>query len=407
MTASILRRLRSPEKRALTWPQVWGSDREYAYSNTAAGIHVNTEQALRLSTVWACVNLLAKDISGLPLHAFRELGPQQKEALPTPGWLRYPTNDPNVNTIQHLSEVVVSMLVDGNAFVQVAPSVELPDMLTVIDPRKVRMETTRGETLYHVQGGNRPLTPDEMIHIPLIRLPGERRGLNPIEADREGIGLGLAAEAHGASWFGNGATLSGIIALPEGSDLEAAEIDRIREDFKKRHVGARKSHAVGILTGGATFSPLSMSNRDSQYLELRKYQVEDIARLYNIPPHMIGSQEPGAVGYASVEQKAIDYVQHAVQPIVQRIEAAYDRLLPGQRPPFNRGQRTYFRFNMDGLLRGDQKSRYEAYQIALNAKFAKVDEVRAREDWPPFGGTEGGFLQTPNNNAPAGEPNAA
>lgn len=390
MRLPTLRRSAPAVQRALTYQQLWNTGLDWAPKNTIAGVSVSMETALNASAVWACVRLLSNDIAGLPLDAYRRLADGGRQPIRLPAFLERPSPNPNVTRDIYVQMVVTSLLLDGNAFVYVLPDATRPQEVRVLDPGTVTVRTNGGETTYRVQGSDRELTPEEIVHIPWIILPGKNRGMNPIDAARETIGMSLAADQYGAAYFGNGATLSMALKAPPDRELTDEQIEALQRQFERRHIGARKSHAVGVLTGGLEVVDMAKSNRDSQFLELRRYQVEDVGRLYGVPPHMIGSQEPGAVAYASVEQRSIDYVTHAVQPIVERLETAHERLL--------RGQRTFVKFNLEGLKRGDQKSRYDAWRVALETKFMTRDEVRAKEDLEPLGL---GFLETPNNNAPA------
>jgi HK97 family phage portal protein len=386
--------VRVMEERSLNWTQLWGSGQDTAPKNTIAGIGVSMETAMNAPAVWACVRLISGAIAGLPLHAYRGTGNERTE-ISLPEWIVRPDPlNPNVTRAVHVQQVVTSLLLEGNAFIYLVGG---PSELRVLDPSTVVIEKMDGvNTTYNVKGADRLLTPADVLHIPYQAFPGKLRGLNPIDAARETIGLTIAAQDYSAAFFGNGATLTGTIEFPAGVEPTQPQIDELIKQFKKKHTGASNSYAIGALTGGATYKPAGPNNRDSQLNELREYQVEDVGRMYGVPPHMIGSQKPGAVAYASVEQRNIDFVTHGLQPVIEKLEDAYERVL--------RGQRTYFRFNVDGLLRGDNKSRWEAYGIALDKKVIRREEVRAKEDWPYLGDL--GFLETPNNNPPDETPPA-
>ena len=383
---TVLNRLFS--KRALTFEQIFSTGQDlFGYGNSTAGMYVNADVARKLMAVWACQRLLTNSIATIPVKVLTKVGDKRLVAA-DPVWLEYPTGNPNDTIIDHFADVTMSLLGDGNSFTRALSSVRQPSTLMVPPPDKVRIKNEDTGVLYDIRGVG-ALTALEVVHISLLRKPGEVRGLSPIDNALDTIGVGLAAQEFGARFFSNGATLSGVIKHPGNPTKEA--IDNLRDAFAQKHQGVRNSHAFGVLTGGADFKEISVAPAQAQLIELRKFQIEDIARMYGVPPHMIASQEPGAVAYASVEQRAIDYVQYGVQPLVAKIEAAYKRLLPA-------GQ--YIKFNLAALLRGDVKSRYESYQIALQNKFMTIDEVRAFEDMDAFGGKEGGLLETPNNNAP-------
>lgn len=383
------------EDRSLSYAQVWGTGAEWSPVNAAAGVTVNSDTAFRSIAVQAAVRLLVNDIGSLPVDAFRKQDQGQKE-LTKPSWVDEP-NPGNANETweDHVKQVVYAMLTDGGSFTYAFPSIYKPDGLAVLDPRDVEILGTSpfAETTYRVRGIDKTLTPAEIIYIPWMVPPGKKRGVNPIEYAKQGLGIALASDEFVGSYFGNGAILSGVIEFPIGVEPTPEQIDVLKADFKRKHVGARNSHAVGAITGGGTYKPFDYNNRNAQLLELRDQIVEEVARLFGIPPHMLGSQKPGAVGYASVEQRSIDYVTHAVLPIVNRIEKGYSRML--------RGQKTYLRFNLEGLKRGDAAARATYYQTMTSIKAMKPAEVRALEDLP-FDAENVGYLETPNNNAPAG-----
>ena len=370
------------------------TDGEWDHGNTTSGEMVSAEKALHTIAVQAAVRLLVNDIGSLPVDTYRTQS-EGTDEITKPSWVVTPNPlNPNDTWEDHVKQVVFSILSEGNAFTRCFPSVYQPESIVSLDPETVDIITRGGETIYAVDGVGR-LTPNEVVHIPWIRQPGKARGLDPITYAKEGLGIAIAADKYVGAFFGRGATLTGWFETPPGVSMDEQQVKDAITGFERKHVGAGKSHAVGAATGGLTFKPFEVKNRESQLLELRDSIVEDVARLFGIPPHMLGSQKPGAVGYASVEQRSIDYVTHAVLPIVRRIETGYSRLL--------RGQKTYLRFNVRGLLRGDEAARSAYYTALLNAKVIRREEVRKLEDLP-FDPEGVGYLETPNNNAPEPAP---
>lgn len=360
--------------------------------DTRAGEPVTLDTVLGIQHVWACVSLLVNDIRKLPADVFRDVGEGRRVPITAPAWMRYPDPaDTNTRFRDHVAQAVLSLLVDGNAFLYAWPSVYNVERLLVLDPTKVDVKDSR----FIVKGYDQPLSELNVRHVRNLVKPGARRGMNPIAAAREGFGLTLAAEQFGQRFFTNGAIMSGVIEAPPGAVVDA---DKLKAEFNKRHDAKKRAHAVGVLTGGATFRSLSFSPEDTQFLALRKYQLEDAARLFHIPPFKIGSTEPGAVAYASTSNARIDYVQSAVEPIVVLLEDAYSDLVPGDD--------TYVKFNLNALLRGDPAARYVAYNTMLQAGVITKDEVRRWEDWGPaddavgVATVNGGYLRTPQNTAP-------
>lgn len=379
-----------PEPRAVT-PQDFarGTDIDDWFTS-ASGENVDTDAVLGIMHAWACVSLLVNDIRKLPWDAYEDLGEDRKRPLDKPAWMQRPDRaDWNTTFSDHVAQAVMSLLVDGNAFLYAWPSVLNVERLILLDPTKV--DVKQGRYIVRARGYEGDFSSLNVRHIRNLVKPGEHRGMNPIQAAREGFGLTLAAEQFGQRFFSNGAVMSGIIEVPrEAGKLDDEATNRIREQMRRRHDAKRKAHAIGVLTGGATFRQLSFSPEDTQFIALRKYQLEDTARLFHIPPFKIGSTEPGAVAYASTSNARIDYVQSAIEPIVHLLEEAYSDLVPGDR--------TYAKANLNALLRGDPKARFEGYGVGLQNRFFKVDEVRAWEDMAPFGEESGGgFVDTPNN----------
>ena len=389
-------------QRGLTAQQLFGGSSDEWVSQNTSGVPVSADAAMRHIAVQAAVRLLTNDIASLPVDAFRaikvpagdgDLAVAAKKELRRPSWVLEPVpNNPNVTWEDHVKAVVYSMLTDGNAFTYCFPSVFNVQAIRVLDPKTVDIKGQAGfgDVVYKVEGVGE-LSPFEVLHLPWVVPPGKHRGLNPIETAKQGLGIALAADEFVGSYFGNGAVLSGHLEFPVGVEPSEEQLRPIIDGFRKKHVGSRKSHAIGALTGGAKYVEHTYSNQGAQLHELREDIVEDVARLFGIPPHMLGSQKPGAVAFASIEQRSIDYVTHAVLPIVKRIEVGYSRLL--------RGQQTYLRFNVEGLKRGDQAARAKYYETMLTNKAIRREEVRALEDLP-FDAEGVGYLETPNNNPP-------
>jgi HK97 family phage portal protein len=290
------------QPRAVTPEQLWGGSWE---SLTSAGVEVTVETAMR-AAMGACVRLLADDIASLPIDAYRRSG---KDRLPIdpPGWLLSPTGRRWDTTVSHIGDAVVSLLTDGNLFVEASPHTYTPVYLSVLDPRKVDIKVgPRGGVSYAING-RVTLTDVEIMHVPWLRLPGSVRGLNMVDAAKESTGLELAAREWAGAFFKNGATLGGVILLPQGvARPSKEEIAQMREDFDKRHKGVSKSWLLGILTGGATIHQGSISPGDAALEPRWRHVLKEAARFYHIPPHLLASQDPGGSSYSSVEHRSID-----------------------------------------------------------------------------------------------------
>lgn len=380
--------------RAITPSQLFGSGLEDWYTaQSSAGVQVTTRRAME-AALGACVRLLADDISSLPVDVFRKVG-RDAEPLPLPPWLVSPSGRVWDTHSTLISDIVVSMGTDGNAFLMVTPDVDAPERVEVLDPDKVDIEADRGGLMFRLEGGRR-LGESNIVHIPWVRAPGSIRGLDVVELARETTGLELAAREWAGRFFGHGATLGGIIELP-GVRPSTEEADELRKQFAMRHQGRQKSHLFGVLYGGAKYQPTTLKPQEAELAPLWQHVLEEACRTYHIPPHLMASQDPGGSSYSSVEQRSIEYVVHGVATFTTRIERVLSRLIPGAD--------TYLKLNLNGLLRGDVKSRAEAQGIWLDKKVILREEARALEDFPYIGDL--GWLETPNNNAPDAERVAA
>lgn len=378
------------ERRGLTPQKVFGAALdEWLTAETAAGIRVDTATAFKLPVFKRCVDLLVDDISPLPADVYRRAG-TGRVPVEMPAWMSLPTGDPNYTWQQHVADAVWSYATDRNVFIRCIPDRARAEAIYVVDPENVDVRTARGETTYRLLSEQVTLTSREIVHIRGGKSPGRSRAVSSVELLKETIALGLAAEEYGARFFSNGSIMTGIVEAPAGA---VVDVDAIKKAMERNHKGLQRSHALGVLSGGATFRSLTIDAEKAQLLELKDQVVEDIARGHGIPPYMVGSTKPGAVAYASTSNARVDYVVHAVVPIVDRLERAYSDLVPGSD--------TFVKFNLNALLRGDQAARFTAYSVGLQNRFLTVDEVRAFEDWQPFGGTDGGLMYTPQNSAPA------
>lgn len=395
---SITERLRGwlvppkPDERMLTPQQVWGSGGTWKPMN-AAGVSVTAEAAMR-AAIGRCIRLLADDISALPVEVIRTVG-EQRIQMPAPDWVKNPSGRRWDTWPVYISDVVTSLLW-GNTFVAAAPDTFRPSFLRVLDPAKVRVDAL-DESVWIVD--NKRLSDAQVMHIPWARLPGKRLGMSVIDAADDTTGLELAARQWAGAFFRNGGTMGSVIQVPaEVGKLSQEQIDQLSEQFASRHEGSTQAWKVGVLTGGATMKDGALTPQNAELAPLWRQVLEEAAGLLHIPPHLLASQEPGAQGYASVEHRSIEYVQHAIVPIVNRIEAAHSLLLPGDDVGIH--------LNVNALLRGDVKTRGEFYQIMTSIKAMKPEQVAALEDLPP-GSAAPGWLETPNNTpAPAAAPAA-
>lgn len=370
---------------------------------TPAGVEVNSDTAIRMSTVYACVRLLGDTISSLPLSAYVRRGRARISYAAVYGEMPEWVNKPNPDTtrLEFYEQVISSLNLHGNAFILTVRD-DMGDVreLYCINPLQVRIRRPdpMGEIEYVVtisQNAQDPvnqfydnlqpfdpmstktmvLTKNEMLHIPMFRLPGQLLGLGPIAAARITLGSAMAAEVYAASYFGNAANPGGVIESP--GEMTEEQITDIARNWNMSHTGPYRAGKLGILTGGASFKPLTLNASDAQLLEVRRFGVEEIARLFRVPISLLGHPVAGAMSFASVEAQNLSFVQHSLRPLLERLEQALSPLLPEADG--------FIKFNLDALLRGTTLERYDAYTKGLNEGFLSLNDVRAVEDLSPLG----------------------
>jgi HK97 family phage portal protein len=361
------------ENRNISFQSIWGAGDTFAFT-TEAGTPIDENTAMRISAFYSCVLLISDTISTLPLDAYIRRDGNRVPYRPRPDWVMTP--DVDLLRSEHYQQVLVSLLLDGNAFIRIYRD-SRGDVanLVVLDPMRitVRRNPATREIEYvfdNVEAG--VVSKDDMIHITEMRKPGALRGLSRVSELKDNLGLASALQSFAARFFGQGATVQGIIEFP--GNLTREQATNLRDNFDISHKGYRKAHKTGVLSGGAKYTKTGTAPDEAQMLESRKLAIEEIARMFRVPPHMIAITTPGAMSYASLEQNNINFVVHTLRPYLEKIEQAYTRLLPSE---------AFIKFNVDGLLRGDYTTRIQGYSIGLQAGFYSVNDVRRFEDLRP------------------------
>tara|TARA_R110000822_G_scaffold10078_10_gene38490 strand:- start:1649 stop:3004 length:1356 start_codon:yes stop_codon:yes gene_type:complete len=358
------------EQRGISFQTVWGNGDDLEIGTQSATI-INSDTAFRVSAIFSAISLISDTVSTLPIDAFVRRGGNRIAMRPRPAWVQKP--DVDTTREAFYGSIIVSLLLDGNAFVRVYRQGNQIVNMNVVDPSKVRITRNGlGRVMFHVEGEERPLTTEDMIFIPDVVKPGTLRGVSRVESLRDNFGLAMALENYAARFFGQGATSQGIIEFPD--ELTFEEMKSLQQSFDARHRGWRNAHKTGILSGGAKYKETSVTNDQAQFIDSRRMAVEDVARAFNVPPHLLGL--PGTNSYASVEQNNLAWVTHCLRPIIQKIEGAFSPLL-AESP---NGQDGFIKFNIDGLLRADINSRYSAYSTGLQSGYLTINDVRRLED---------------------------
>lgn len=370
----------APEERALSYQQAWGSGQDDLYwsSLTATGQNVTVESAMS-AAVGKCVRLLSDDISSLPLDVF-----EGKEPVDLPRWMVSPSGQPTDLFMSYISDWVTSQGMDGNSFTLALPNIFMPEYVEILDPTAV--EVLEDRPGYYRLGTGKIVDSSTILHVPWVRVPGRRRGVSPVKSSKESIGLELAAQRWVGAFFKNGGTLGGIVRVPGGPDT--VDSKQLREQFQARHTGPENWWKPAVLTGGAEYDDSTISPKDAELGSLWTHVLEEAMGVFHIPPHLLSVIDTGAAARASVEERGIGYVRHAVRPFTTRFERSHSLLLPGPR---------HTKLNLNGLMRGDAKTRAEFYTAMTQMKAMKPSYVAELEDLPTDQAIEG-WLETPNNN---------
>lgn len=342
---------------------------------TWSGIDVSANSAINVAAVFACVRVIAEDIGKLPFILY-EAGDDRRRATSSPFWkLVHDRPAPHMTSQQFREFGTATALLRGNFYALKNPAGRMVTEMLPLRPDRVEVEQLKDfEVVYHVKlndsGERVTLTRREVFHLPGISLNGYS-GVSIITLARQGIALSMATERHGATFFGNGAHPGGVLKHP--ASLSDAAYDRLKLSIHDEF-NANKSNAPILLEEGMDWAAVGMSNEDSQFLETRRFQVEEIARWFRVPPHKI--QDLERAHFNNVEQENTNYVVDTLTSWAVRWENAYNNNVIGSPNVF-----AELLFEM--LLRGDTTSRFAAYQTAVQNGLMSANEVRRRENLPP------------------------
>jgi HK97 family phage portal protein len=370
----LFRRRREEEQRSLpAGAQLLGLSGGSPY--TRSGEVVTGDGALRLSAVWACVRLLADTISSLPVHTYRG-----DEQVDTPALLREPSAGVPVHDF--LDAVMRSLLLRGNAYglitARSGPGL-LPSQVELVSPDRVGVTLHPETQRVQYRIGGQEFHSSDVWHVAAFCSPGSVLGLSPVAFCAESVGLGLAAQDFGAQYFAGGPIPVGTLNLDpsvrpnslEHAPGEQAELVRTWQDWAR---SGRRRGTVPVLTG-VRFEPININAEESQFLETQRFNVTQIARVFGVPPEMVGGDAGNSLTYANTEARALDFLRYNLTPWLTRLDYALGALLPSTLD---------VRLNPDALLRSTTKERYEAHKVGIDAGFLTVNEARELENLPPL-----------------------
>ena len=365
----------------------------FYFGTSGSGKSVTVQSAIQLSTVYACVRVISETIASLPLGIYETVNDVNEKATDHPLY-RLLHDEPNSEMTSFVfREVMLAhLLLYGNSYSQIIRSGKnqviglyplLPDHMDVDRDSKGNLTYTYTTS----DGKTVSIKPRDVLHIPGLGFDGVM-GYSPIALEKNAIGLGIASEEYGSKFFSNGARPSGILTHPNTVKNPKA----LRESWNSAYGGSSNSNRVAILEEGMRFEPIAIPNNEAQFLETRKFQVDEICRIFRVPPHLVGNLEHAT--FSNIEHQSIDFAVHTIRPWLVRIEQAMNRALLSDQ---EKG-RFFVQFNIDGLMRGDYKSRMEGYAIGRQNGWLSANDIRALENQNPIPADQGGDAYLVNGN---------
>lgn len=376
------------------------SGNTFIFGRADSGERVDEKSAMQISTVYACVRLLSESVAGLPLHLYRYTGKdgEKEKAVEHPLYkILYRQPNPEMTSFTFREVLMTSLLLWGNAYAQIIRDGKNGILaLYPLSPENVEVDRDSSGNIYYIYSAYTDEVPGEnnkeiilqredMFHIPGLGFNG-LVGFSPIAMMKNALGSTMAVEKYGSSFFRNGAQPSGVLEHPG----VLRDPTKIRENWSAVYGGANNAHKVAVLEEGMSYKPISLNPQDSQFLETKKFSVDEICRIFRVPPHMVQDLEHAT--FSNIEHQSIDFVQHTLTPWIIRFEQGImkDLLLDEE-------QDEYFpKFNVDGLLRGDYQSRMNGYATGFANGFLSPNDIRRLENMDPIPDELGGNVYVAN-----------
>ena len=377
-----------------------GNGYRFLFGGSTSGKSVNERSAMQMTAVYACVRILSESIAGLPLHLYQyKDGGSKEKALEHPLYrILHDEPNPEMTSFVFRETLMTHLLLWGNAYAQIIRNGKGQVVgLYPLMPNRMRVDRDEHGHLYYqyqmqdsdaptMKNGTVNLKPSDVLHVPGLGFDG-LVGYSPIAMAKNAIGMAIACEEYGAKFFANGATPGGLLEFPG----TVKNPDAIRESWNKCFSGSN-SHKIAILEEGMKYTPISISPEQAQFLETRKFQIDEIARIFRVPPHMVGDLEKSS--FSNIEQQSLEFVKYTLEPWIVRWEQALNRALLSDSE-----KSAYFvKFNVDGLLRGDYQSRMNGYATARQNGWMSANDIRELENLDRIPPELGGDLYLINGN---------
>ena len=378
-----------------------GSSYTFFMGGSSAGKVVTERSAMQMTAVYSCVRILAEAVAGLPLHLYRykEDGGKEKAINTNLYHLLHDEPNPEMSSFVFRETLMTHLLLWGNAYAQIIRNGKGEVIaLYPLMPNKMRVDRDEcGHTYYEYRKTTDEanakenetviLSSFDVLHIPGLGFDG-LVGYSPIAMAKNAIGLAIATEEYGAKFFANGAAPSGVLEHPG----TIKDPQRVREAWQSQFGGSGNSGKVAVLEEGMKYTPISISPEQAQFLETRKFQINEIARIFRVPPHMVGDLEKSS--FSNIEQQSLEFVKYTLDPWVIRWEQSLARALlnPDEKKEY------FFKFNVEGLLRGDYASRMSGYATARQNGWMSTNDIRELENLDRIPAEQGGDLYLVNGN---------
>ncbi len=378
-----------------------GSAYSFFMGGSTSGKRVNERSSMQMTAVYSCVRILSEAVAGLPLHFYKYTGNGGKEkAVGHPLYfLLHDEPNPEMTSFVFRETLMTHLLLWGNAYAQIIRNGkgEVIALYPLMPDRMAVDRDSKGQLYYEytvsmddaptVKGSTVILPPSEVLHIPGLGFDG-LVGYSPIAMAKNAIGMAIACEEYGAKFFANGAQPSGVLEHPG----TLKDPSRVRESWQSTFGGSHNANKVAVLEEGMKYTPISISPEQAQFLETRKFQINEIARIFRVPPHMVGDLDRSS--FSNIEQQSLEFVKYTLDPWVSRWEQSMARSLlsPEEKKQY------FMKFNVDGLLRGDYQSRMNGYAVGRQNGWMSANDIRELENLDRIPEELGGNLYLINGN---------
>jgi HK97 family phage portal protein len=388
-----------------------GSGYSFFMGGSSSGKLVNERTAMQMTAVYACVRILSEAVASLPIHLYRynDSGGKEKAIDHPLYFLLHDEPNPEMSSFLFRETLMTHLLLWGNAYAQIIRNGK-GDIVAMypLMPNKMTVDRDENGRLFYsyYRGSDEAirdkdasviLEPSDVLHIPGLGFDG-LVGYSPIAMAKNAIGMAMACEEYGATFFANGAAPGGVLEHPG----TIKDPQRVRDSWQNTFGGSRNGNKIAVLEEGMKYTPISISPNEAQFLETRKFQLNEIARIFRVPPHMVGDLEKSS--FSNIEQQSLEFVKYTLDPWVVRWEQTIARTLLNPEE-----KKTYFvKFNVEGLLRGDYQSRMNGYATARQNGWMSANDIRELENLDRIPAEDGGDLYLVNGSlCPLGMAGAA